>query len=66
MASTTLILSVRSSLFLFHRLCLEHVGIIRLTDDFWHHQLASSMGKTLIVEVILPFPRQRVVWYLLA
>ena len=40
-----LVLSVRSSLFLFHRFCLEHVRIMRLTNNFWHHQLASFMGK---------------------
>ena len=38
LASTTPILSVRSSLFLFRRFCLEHVKTVWLIDDFWHHQ----------------------------
>ena len=33
----TLVFSTRSSLFLFRRFCLEHVRIVWLTDDFWHH-----------------------------
>ena len=45
MADTKLVLSARSSLFLFRRFRLEHVKIVRLTDDFWHHQLAPSVGK---------------------
>ena len=45
MADTKLVLSARSSLFLFRRFHLEHVKIVWLTDDFWHHQLAPSMGK---------------------
>ena len=31
------ILSTRSSLFLFHKCCLEHARTVWLTDDFWHH-----------------------------
>jgi len=57
--------SARSSLFLFRRFCLEHMRTVQLTNNFWHHQLASSMGKKIIVAV-LPLPRQRVVWYSLA
>ena len=45
LADTKLVLSARSSLFLFRRFHLEHVKIVWLTDDFWHHQLAPSMGK---------------------
>ena len=37
LVGTTLVLFVRSSFFLFHRFYLEHVRIVRLTDDFWHH-----------------------------
>ena len=39
LAGTTPVLSTRSSLFLFCRFCLEYVRTVRLTDDFWHHQL---------------------------
>ena len=45
LADTTPVLSARSSLFLFRRFRLEHVKIVRLTNDFWHHQLAPSVGK---------------------
>ena len=58
-AGTTPVLSVRSSLFLFRRFCQEHVSNARLTNDFWHYQLASSMGNV----IILPLSRQRVAWY---
>ena len=65
LVGTTLVLSASSFLFLFHRFYLEHVRTVWLTNDFWHHQLAPSMGKK-IVTTILPLSRQRVVWYLLA
>ena len=45
LACTTPVLCTRSSLFLFHRCCLEHMRTMWLTKDFWHHQLALSMGK---------------------
>ena len=38
LAVTTLLLSARSSLFLFHRFYLKHVRTVRLISDFWHHQ----------------------------
>ena len=63
LVGTTLVLSIRSSLFLFRRFCLEHVSTVQLTNDFWHHQLAPSVGNIEIVTIILPFLRQRVVWY---
>ena len=67
LAGTTLVLSVRFSFSLLHRFCLEHVRTERLIDDFWHHQLALSVGNHsnnfIVVEVVLPLPGQRVVWY---
>ena len=39
LVGTTPILFTRSSLFLFHMCCLEHVRTVRFIDDFWHHQL---------------------------
>ena len=70
----TSVLSVRSSSSsLLRRFCLEHVRIVRLTDNFWHYQLALFVGmskcsKTFIVieVVLLLLPEQRVVWYSLA
>ena len=44
LVGSTLVLSTRSSLFLFRRYCLEHVRTVWLFYDFRHHQLASSMG----------------------
>ena len=61
LAGTTPVLSARSSLFLFCRFCLEHVKTVQLTDDFWHHQLAP-----FVETIILPLPKQRVVWYSIA
>ena len=68
MAGSTPVLFARSSLFLFRKFYLEHARTMQLTDDFWHHQLASSVGKNnfIVVEAVLPLPRQRVVWYSLA
>ena len=45
LAGTTLVLSARFSLFLFHSFCLEHVRTMWLTNDFWHHQLAPFYGN---------------------
>ena len=45
MNSTTPIPSARSSLFLFRKFYLEHMSTAQLTNDFWHHQLASSVGN---------------------
>ena len=65
LTSTTPVLSTRSFLFLFCRFYLEHVRTVRLTNDFQHHQLLSSVGKveSRTVTAILPLRRQRVVWY---
>ena len=45
MAGVTPVLSARSSLFIFRKSCLEHARTVQLTNDFWHHQLASFVGK---------------------
>ena len=45
LAGITPILSVRYSLFLFCKVCLEYMRTVWLTDDFWYHQLVPSMGK---------------------
>ena len=68
LAGITLILSVRSSSSLLRRFCLEHVRIVWLTDDFWHHQLVPSVGNSneKAIAAILTLLRQRVVWYSLA
>ena len=67
LASATPVLSIRSSFSLLSRCCLEHMRTMQLTDDFWHHQLALSMGReTTVVEAILLLLGQRVVWYSLA
>ena len=44
LASTTPILSVRSSLFLFRRFYLERVRTVWLTNDFWHHHNLMFKG----------------------
>ena len=38
LACATLVLSTRSSSFLFRRCCLEHVRTVWLTNNFRHHQ----------------------------
>ena len=45
LADTTPVLSVRSSSSSLCRYCWEHVRTVRLTDYFWHHQLALSVGN---------------------
>ena len=65
LANTIPVLFARSSLFLFRRFCLEHERTMWLTNDFWHHQLASFVGMKIVI-AILPLPRQRVVWHSLA
>ena len=67
LVGTTPVLFARSSSFLLTKFCLEHVRAMWLTDNFWHHQLALSMrnhsNNFIVVEVVLPLPGQRVVWY---
>ena len=52
LAGTTPVLSIRSSLFLFRKYCLKHVRTMRLTDDFWHHQLVPSTGYLFVSHII--------------
>ena len=47
MIGTTLILSVRSSVFLFHKFYQEHMTV-RLADDFWHHHVSFDQKKKKI------------------
>ena len=53
LTGTTSVLSTRSSLFLFCRFCLEHVRIVRLIDDFGHHQSALSVGRKIVIAIFV-------------
>ena len=47
MAGTTPVLFVRLFSFsVLYRFCLEYMRTVQLTDDFWHYQLAQSVGNS--------------------
>ena len=49
-------------MFLFRGFSQERVRTVRLANNFLRHQLAMSVGNTIVA--ILLLPKQRVVWYL--
>ena len=65
LAGITPILSVRFSSSLLRRSCLKHVSTVQLTNNFRHHQLAPSVGRSRL-EATLPLSWKKVTWYLLA